>query len=171
MAGHKISEWYVRNKAHLMRRVNGVPGIVREVSFSPDPEVIPTVLSSTPQHSPASNVRTCLDACCLDRLPMRPQEEVLSFSTGTAFCVMDLRKPLGPGPVRPPSRKRRRMRRDSDHPDTAQMSGDNFTVRTLEEPCLLLRFAAPEAVLLLEHELADVHKQLPAPLYRHRYGT
>jgi len=102
---------------------------------------------------------------------MRVQEEVLSFSTGTAFCVMDLRKPLGPGPVRPPNRKRRRMRRDNEQAVTAQMSGDNFTVRALEDPCLLLCFAAPEAVLLLEHELADIYKQLPAPLYRHRYGT
>ena len=113
-----------------------------------------------------------LHACGrLKRLPLRLQEEVLSFSTGTAFCVMDLRKPLGPGPVRPPSRKRRRMRRDSEQAATAHMSGDNFTVRALEDPCLLLRFAAPEAVLLLEHDLAAVHQQLPAPLYRHRYGT
>ena len=84
---------------------------------------------------------------------------------------MDLRKPLGPGPVRPPSRKRRRAKRDDEKAEAAQMSGDNFTVRALEDSCLLLRFAAPEAVLLLEHDLAAVHKQLPAPLYRHRYGT
>ena len=39
MAGHKLSDWYVRHKDVLMRRVNGVPGIIREVSFSPDPQV------------------------------------------------------------------------------------------------------------------------------------
>jgi hypothetical protein len=39
MAGHKLSDWYVRHKDVLMRRVNAVPGIIREVSFSPSPEV------------------------------------------------------------------------------------------------------------------------------------
>ena len=98
------------------------------------------------------------------------QEELLLFSTGTAFCVMDLRKPLGEGPPRLPNRKRRRLR-NSEHADAAQASGDNFTVRALEKPCLLLRFVAPKSVLLLEHDLSAVHKQLPAPLYRKRYGT
>ena len=99
------------------------------------------------------------------------QEEVLLFSTGTAFCFTDLRKPLGEGPPRPPNRKRRRLRQSGEHADAAQSSGGNFTVRALENPCLLLRFVAPGAVLLLEHDLSAVHKQLPAPLYRHRYGT
>ena len=94
---------------------------------------------------------------------------MLLFSTGTAFCIMDLRKPLGEGPSRPPNRKRRR--RNSEHADAAQASGGNFTVRALENPSLLLRFVAQGAVLLLEHDLSAVHKQLPAPLYRHRYGT
>ena len=40
MASHKLSDWYVRHKDVLMRRVNAMPGIVREISFTPSPEVI-----------------------------------------------------------------------------------------------------------------------------------
>ena len=59
MAGHKLSDWYVRHKDVLMRRVNGVPGIIREVSFSPDPQVP----RSASQRDPRRTARFLKQGC------------------------------------------------------------------------------------------------------------
>jgi U3 small nucleolar RNA-associated protein 4 len=48
---------------------------------------------------------------------------------------------------------------------------DNFKAAKLGNPCLLLTYTAPSTVVLLEHDWTDVWSALPAPMYRHRYGT
>ena len=90
--------------------------------------------------------------------------------TGTAFCMVDVRKGLGPPPSQSGT-KRRRRRVSADQKGVTAASGQNFVVRLLEHPCLVMRFVAPGAVTMLEQPWSVVHSQLQAPLYRHRYGT
>lgn len=91
--------------------------------------------------------------------------------TGTAFCMVDVRKGLGPPPSKSSALKRRRRLLSADQKAVTKACGQNFVVRLLEHPCLVMRFVAPGAVAMLEQPWSVVHSQLQAPLYRHRYGT
>ena len=44
-------------------------------------------------------------------------------------------------------------------------------VATLDNPCLLLSYFAPRQALMVERPWEEVLEAMPAPLYRHRYGT
>ena len=44
-------------------------------------------------------------------------------------------------------------------------------VATLDDPCLFLGYFAPGRALLVERPWKEVLKQIPEPLYRHRFGT
>jgi U3 small nucleolar RNA-associated protein 4 len=44
-------------------------------------------------------------------------------------------------------------------------------VATLDNPCLLLSYFAPRQALLVERPWEEVLEQMPAPLYRHKFGT
>ncbi len=48
---------------------------------------------------------------------------------------------------------------------------NNFRAAKLGNPCLLLEYTGPAAAVLLEHDWTDVWAAVPAPMFRHRYGT
>lgn len=85
--------------------------------------------------------------------------------------MVDTRKSLGPPPSESGGKKRRRYRMTADTKAARTASGQNFVVRVLNHPCLVMRFVAPGAVAMLEQPWSVVYSQLQAPLYRHRYGT
>ena len=52
-----------------------------------------------------------------------------------------------------------------------QGGGGDVKVATLDNPCLLLSYFAPRQALLVERPWEEVLEQMPAPLYRHKFGT
>jgi U3 small nucleolar RNA-associated protein 4 len=115
-----------------------------------------------------------------------PGSSVLLAQTPSAIARMNLGKPpVVDAPA--PSKKRRKKERErgpgghggGDGKSELQPRGGNpgqggggdVKVATLDNPCLLLSYFAPRQALLVERPWEEVLEQMPAPLYRHKFGT
>jgi U3 small nucleolar RNA-associated protein 4 len=49
--------------------------------------------------------------------------------------------------------------------------GGDVKVAKLEDPCLFLGYFAPGRAVMVERPWKDVLKNIPEPMYRHRFGT
>ena len=95
------------------------------------------------------------------------------------------KKPVVDAPA--PSKKRRKRERERGpgghgggdgkselqprNGNPGQGGDGDVKVATLDNPCLLLSYFAPRQALMVERPWEEVLEAMPAPLYRHRYGT
>ncbi|GBF91380.1 hypothetical protein Rsub_04120 [Raphidocelis subcapitata] len=97
----------------------------------------------------------------------RPARSVLAQSAG-GVAHFDLEAPLSAEAL---DAKRRRGPHKPRPGSAAAAAGRNGRVLPLDSPCLFLGYIGPAAALLVEKPWEDVTAGLPAPLYRHKYGT
>jgi len=75
----------------------------------------------------------------------------------------------------PSPKRRRKSGKGGDAVDAASMNGSGgagaVKTASLDDPCLFLGYFAPGRALLVERPWKEVLKQIPEPLYRHRFGT
>jgi U3 small nucleolar RNA-associated protein 4 len=97
------------------------------------------------------------------------KHEVIVYTHG-GMSHFDLNAPLTNEEL---SKKRQRQKQRPQEADMAYCSpGQNGRVLPLPEyPCLFASYLAADAVLLVEQPWEQVLQKLPAPLYRHRYGS
>ena len=115
-----------------------------------------------------------------------PGSSVLLAQTPSAIARMNLsKKPVVDAPA--PSKKRRKKERERGpgghgggdgkselqprNGNPGQGGDGDVKVATLDNPCLLLSYFAPRQALMVERPWEEVLEAMPAPLYRHRYGT
>ena len=115
-----------------------------------------------------------------------PGSSVLLAQTPSAIARMNLsKKPVVDAPA--PSKKRRKRERERGpgghgggdgkselqprNGNPGQGGDGDVKVATLDNPCLLLSYFAPRQALMVERPWEEVLEAMPAPLYRHRYGT
>ena len=118
-----------------------------------------------------------------------PGSSVLLAQTPAAIARVDLA--AKPDAVRPgakrsapenaekPIKRRRKSGKGGDGGgDVALRHGGNdgnaagaVKMASLDDPCLFLGYFAPGRALMVERPWKEVLKQIPEPLYRHRFGT
>lgn len=104
----------------------------------------------------------------VERLSFQPGDDGRSLLVQSAggICHVDVDAPLSANVL---SAKRRRAKGRAGA--AAAAPGLNGRVLPLDSPCLFLGYLAPSAALLVERPWEEVTAGLPAPLYRHKYGT
>jgi U3 small nucleolar RNA-associated protein 4 len=85
-----------------------------------------------------------------------------------ALCHLDLAAPL-PGGGQPSGKRQRTRERPGARVTTPE--GENCRVLYASDPLLFVQGLGGNEVLVVERSWAEVHRKLPPPLYRHRYGT
>lgn len=97
------------------------------------------------------------------------KHEVVVYTHG-GMSHFDLDAPLTSEEL---SKKRQRQKQRPQEADMAYCRpGQNGRVLPLPEyPCLFASYLAADAMLLVEQPWEQVLQKLPAPLYRHRYGS
>ena len=89
------------------------------------------------------------------------------------FCIVDFNKATHTAEVSKTPLKHRRAQewRERLASGGNGQRGDNMRVVNLVEPCLYMGYVSSSAALLVEQPWAEVLKNFPPPVYKHRYGT
>lgn len=109
---------------------------------------------------PVRGISSCPTAPC----------SFLLFSHAVLFHV-DTSKPLSLNPYSLVAGGGKRRRGPSRPLQTTTPAGENCRQLLAEDPLLHVQHLGGGAVLVVERPWADVWAHLPAPVYRHRYGT
>ncbi len=147
-----LSEWSERlasraERPNVLPELADAPGQIRGLSFDPTPGSS-VLLAQTP------SAIARIDLGVLPEAPggAKGRRGEASASASSAEGKKGRRR--GAGGSEAPGKK-----------------GGDVKVAKLEDPCLFLGYFAPGRAVMVERPWKDVLKNIPEPMYRHRFGT
>ena len=93
------------------------------------------------------------------------QKGAALISTSSSLCHVDYEATVQNLP--PKFKRQRRLRGADIHSE----KGQNLRIIPLQQICLACLFTSRTSAILLEKDWMSVQQTLPAPVYRHRFGT